>query len=291
MKRFNVLLVILAFSGLAKAQENKFTGTVGMTYNVVDFNWSIAGDLNGQSPNILSELNFKNIKSIGYFVKGTYQLFKGIKITGYYETNEVVGGHGTDIDYKEDNRTNPNYEFLFSSNKGELNNFKGGFKTTLKQWELVNLSTGLSYRSTTQNFHLLSEEAKDLKSTYKAGMKGVEISLEAELKLGKRLYSTFAFDGAYIRYNAIADWNLQGIFMHPVSFSQHANGISRDYKFELVYDMNTTISITLGGVYSKTNIFKGVDKSFLVTNTQVSTQFNGAKYNRYSPWIGLKITL
>ena len=79
--------------------------------------------------------------------------------------------------------------------------------------------------------------------------------------------------------------------MHPLSFSHTSKGISTDFNFKLGYKVSSILSLTLGGTYASTKVYKGTDRAYLVTNTQVSTQFNGAKNNRYSSMIGILITL
>lgn len=43
----------------------------------------------------------------------------------------MINGYGSDIDYKDDNRTNPTFEKNFRSNKGNLILFKGGIGTPI----------------------------------------------------------------------------------------------------------------------------------------------------------------
>lgn len=53
-----------------KCQPNKFNLFIGSNVSVDNFRWSIAGNIDGKSPNILSELNYSNITSIGGYVEG-----------------------------------------------------------------------------------------------------------------------------------------------------------------------------------------------------------------------------
>ena len=131
----------------------------------------------------------------------------------------------------------------------------------------------------------------DMESTYKAKMMGVDLSIEAEFKINKNMYTVLSFDFNYINYKAEANWNLIDIFMHPLSFSHASKGIGTDLELKLGYKVNTILSCVLGGILGSTKIYKGTDTSYFITNTQVLTQFNGAKNNRYSSMLGVIIAL
>ncbi|MGY0408457.1 MAG: hypothetical protein ACWIPJ_08905 [Polaribacter sp.] len=98
----------------------------GTNFNVSNLKWSIAGNLDGQSPNILSELKFNKIMSLGYYFKGNYAPVTYLNLSVFYQQNKVISGNGYDTDYKGDNRTNPTFEKAFISNKGDFISFKGG---------------------------------------------------------------------------------------------------------------------------------------------------------------------
>lgn len=262
---------------------------MGMALDVSNFDWSIAGNLQGQSPNILSALDFKSITSLGYFIKGIYTPLKKIEIIVYYQQSKTISGHGTDIDYQDDNRSNPIYNLSFISNKGTLHMFKGGGRTLLLNKEWINCGTSIHYSASAQNFHILSPEMAALESTYQAKFKGIDFNVDTEVKL-KCIAVLLALGVGHTNYRAEANWNLQDIFMHPVSFSHAANGIEKTVDLSLNYKISGVLSLTFGGSFTNNKVSEGIDTSFLVTNKNITTQFNGASKTRYQAIAGLTFT-
>lgn len=66
-----------------------------------DFKWSIAGDLNGQNPNILSEVSWKNLRSMGFRTEIEIPFKKMFFIKANFSQLYIVSGTATDIDYAE----------------------------------------------------------------------------------------------------------------------------------------------------------------------------------------------
>jgi len=115
---FLLFFLLLLHSNLhSQTKEKGLLLEAGATYNISNFEWSIAGNLEGEAPNILSELKFDKITSFGYYLKGNYTPVTYLKFFAFFQQNKVVNGSGSDIDYKDDNRTNPTFEQEFISNK------------------------------------------------------------------------------------------------------------------------------------------------------------------------------
>lgn len=271
------------------AQSDKFAVLSGGAININNFNWSIAGSLQGQSPNILSELHFNKIISLGFFMEGIYKPIKRLELSTFYQQNEAISGKGTDVDYKEDNRSNPTYEETFLSNKGRLAIFKVGANFWFLHRNRIRLGAGIFYRSTTQNFYILKFDLEDLNSDYQARWKSSDLSVQGNYQINRNLLMGTTFNYSFTRYNAEANWNLIGAFMHPLSFSQHSRGKGFDTGLKLSYKVNNSLSFTMDGTVGKTKTFKGIDKSYLQDNTQVFTQFNGANNDTYGFRIGTKL--
>jgi len=281
--------MVLITSKLSVAQ-NQFAASGGMAFDVSTLQWSIAGNIEGQSPNILSELNFNTITSLGYFLECRYSPINRLEIVTYYQANKVLSGEGTDFDYSDDNRTNPIYGLSFVSDKGNLNVVKIGVRTPLFKSKVVGFFTALNYLYNGQDFNILSPEEKELRSTYKTKMHGIHLALETDTQLSNTVSVLFSFACAYSSYRAEADWNLRDIFKHPISFLQTSNGINMDGSLQVNYQINSVISVAMGARYGRTKVFRGTDTSFLASNVNVSTQFNGALYTRYGSMLGAKIT-
>lgn len=284
------LIILLCNLKIANCQDSHFTISTGGTINVSDFYWSIAGNLEGKSPNILSELVFQKITSLGIYLEGTYKPLKYLELNVYYQKNNVVSGDGTDADYKDDNRINAIYYESFSSNKGILKVFKaGGNFYFLKKGDL-RLKTGISYATNIQKFYILNTDFANLNSTYTAKWKGAKLSIGGSFKIFEKLSILASLSYGLIKYNSQANWNLIEIFMHPISFEQYANGRSTDQELGLDYKLNSFITLKLSGTAGNIKAFNGVDNSYLQNNTQISTQFNGSNNSFHGFILGTSIS-
>lgn len=273
-------------SAVTNAQIPKFSFSTGGTVNVNDLNWSIAGNLEGQSPNILSELHFDDVTSLGFYLKAAYRPIRFLELSGFYQKNEVVSGQGTDTDYAGDNRTDPTFHQSFSSNKGYLETFKIEATYIFLHWDRFNLRAGTAYKNMVQSFSLLSPELTDLQSSYRARWKGPGFSLYGNYWINNHLSVGGNIAYLLISYRAEANWNLIDVFMHPLSFAQTSKGIGMDFGFDLRYKVNDFLSFTLNGSFGNTRIFKGKDISYLKNGTEMLTQFNGARTNYYGIGLG-----
>lgn len=272
--------------------QTKKTGLsleAGTAYNTSNFNWSIAGNLDGQSPNILSELKFKKITSLGYYFEASYYPAKHLKISAHYQQNNVISGNGLDTDYKDDNRTNPTFEKKFMSNQGNFINLRTGVGIPIYLADKISITPSLFYSSTDQKFYLLSNEIENLRSTYRVDIEGIELSVEGKIRFNKSLFSSLTINYHFVNYEAKADWNLIDIFQHPLSFSHTSKGSGLGIGIMCGHRLNRIFSIILNGSLTNTTISKGVDTSYFTNKNVISTQFNGARNNMYSIRIGLRI--
>lgn len=283
-----ILLLLLFFQSLNFYAQKELTLETGTIFNVSNLDWSIAGNLEGSSPNILSELKFNKITSLGYYFKGDYVPVAYLKFSAFFQQNKVIKGNGSDIDYKDDDRTNPIFEKKFRSNKGDFTLFKGGIGTPIHLSTKITITPSVFYYLTKQKFYILSNELQKLRSTYNANMKGVEVSVEGNLQLNKIIYSSLTFSYHFVNYKAEADWNLIDIFKHPLSFSHDSKGSGVEVNTILGGRINKVFSIIANGFLNTTTIRKGTDTSYLITGNEVVTQFNGAKNVLYGLRIGIR---
>lgn len=286
-----IILLLILIQNISAAQEKKVTAGAGLSINVSDLKWSIAGNIQGESPNILSELIFNSVTSMGYFLQASYKPLEQVELSVHYQSNETITGHGTDIDYQNDNRKNPTYNLSFHSNRGELNIFRTGIDVPLIKKKNMILSTGFGYRLNFQSFYILRDDNSELESTYKVNTKGAEINIDAILFLSSHLSTTLYLNGGYVNYTAKANWNLQSIFMHPLSFMQTSRGITTGGGIDFGVKVRSNLAFYIVTGYDRTNVLKGIDTSYLATGLQVSTQLNGVDITRFHTKLGITISL
>ncbi|WP_343670564.1 hypothetical protein [Chitinophaga sp.] len=267
------------------------TLSAGPSFDVNNFHWSIAGNEQGQSPNILSELKFKNIITLGFFAGGTCNVTNRLRLEAYYQRNGVLNGHGTDTDYENDNRTNPTFQQPFESDKGYLSVFSAGADYTLLQRRSLSVSAGAAYKNTSQQFYLLSQDLPDLKSTYTARWRGPAIKIRGNYKCTRSLSAEISIAYTNLWYRGTANWNMIAAFMHPVSFVQTAKGYGMEYRVQGNYAINSYLTGTLALMAGNTSISRGTDITYLTTGNQLRTQFNGAKNDNYNITLGITLQL
>ena len=85
------------------APETEFIVTGG--YRVDDLNWNIAGDINGNNPNIISELTWDDLESYQLKFQGRLVWPNLIALRGSLAYGWLFDGKNQDSDYSGDNRT------------------------------------------------------------------------------------------------------------------------------------------------------------------------------------------
>ena len=85
-------------------------------YRMDNLDWNIAGDQNGQNPNIISELEFDDIEIDQRGLEANL-LVNQVYSRGSIHFGNIKDGECTDSDYDEDNRKG-----LWSRSKSEINN-------------------------------------------------------------------------------------------------------------------------------------------------------------------------
>ena len=289
---FPICLLLFLYGNLySQTREKELSLEAGNAFSLCNFNWSIAGNLDGQSPNILSELKFNKITYLGYYFGANYHPLKHLKVIAYYEQSNVLSGNGSDTDYMEDNRTNPTFEKNFKSNQGNSTNLRVGLGVPFYVNDKVRITPSLFYYFTEQKFYILSDEIQDLRSIYQFDMNGAELSLEGNIRFNKILFSSLTIGYHFINYEAKANWNLIDIFQHPLSFSHVSKGAGLNVTIMCEAKVSRIFSIVLSGWVTNTDIKKGIDTSYLANGNEISTQFNSANNEIYGLRIGVRISI
>jgi len=106
------------FSASGSIQEKRVNRaevdfTLSAGYRVDDLDWNIAGDINGNNPNVLSELTWDDVESYQLKAQGSAVWPNIIALRGYANYGWIFDGDNQDSDYLGDNRT---FEFSRSNN-------------------------------------------------------------------------------------------------------------------------------------------------------------------------------
>ncbi|MGN8067951.1 hypothetical protein [Mucilaginibacter sp. 22184] len=279
MKKFIGFCLALA-TGIshiyAQSIEKKLQVSLGTGYQQQNFHWSIAGNLNGQNPNIYSELKWQHLGGQNIAANVLWNVRKRFSLYASYSRQSISSGSVTDTDYGADNRTNPTYHETFNGDKGNTSLWNTGAGFILINNERFSLIPYVGYTMSKQSLHLLDRTGNfpDLNSTYQPNWKGAFLKVTSSVRIIKNL--KFAADVIYnqVNYNSKANWNLIQTFQHPVSYRHHASGYGIDVGGQFVYTLYRNLSVHAGAGYFNWQTGTGTDELYLNNGQVDKTQLN-----------------
>jgi hypothetical protein len=194
-----------------------------------NFNWNIAGNMFGENPNILSELDFKNLLSTGTGIELSYKPYKFFELSASYTFLRTLSGRGTDVDYQEDNRTGQTSSLYFGSENGRHSQMNLSVLYLPFKGTKFNLGAGINVFAYRRKFDMHSTEDSDLTSYYKYRADGFGLKIKKDYKISPifSLQGDFILNRVY--YNSYGNWNLINNFEHPKSFTHLSNGFNIGY--------------------------------------------------------------
>ena len=288
-------LTILFFCKAASAQntKNKWEIKPSIGIQQAKSDWSIAGNASGTSPNILSELVWKNLKGPNFGLDIKYHITNRFSIKAGSQYSNITKGEAEDTDYADDNRQNAFYFDLLNANNGYLFNTSLQLSYQLFSFDqfAINPIIGLSYHE--QKFHLLesasSINSTGLNSTYQTRYKGFDFGIEGVFK-AKSFQVTAGILGGFYTYSAKANWNLIPDFQKPVSFTHAANSFALNGNVNLAIPLNKTLQLELDYKINNINTYSGIDRAYFNNKQAEETQFNGANFRANTIALGLNFS-
>ena len=263
-----------------------------------ELSWDIAGSLLGESPNILSELQWTDLnvihmryhaRSYGRKKERTYYGFEG-------DYGFIVAGDNQDSDYFSDNRQD---EFSRSNNSGDGGN-------TMDLSVSMGYTFGKKYRKdggwvfipmigysrheqslvmvegnqtvATDNITPPEGTFGGLDSEYNATWDGPWVGIRAEYDKGRSFSFFLDYQVHQIDYEADADWNLRDDFAHPTSFTHTAKGDGVIASMGLQYKIKKGFSLGVSLDHQLFVTARGLDETYFSDGTTGQTQLNGATW-------------
>lgn len=295
IKQFVACSILVLFYKVASAQDSPHKWSIKPYIGLQQskFDWSIAGNAAGTSPNILSELIWKNLKGPGFGLDIKYHITNRLSVKATNQYNSITKGEAEDTDYADDNRQSAFYYDLLNANKGYLYDADLQLSYQLLKFGEFNINpiVGLSYNQ--QKFHLLESannpDSKGLNSTYEARYKGFDFGAEFVLKMQKFSIGAAVLGGFYT-YSAKANWNLIPDFAKPVSFTHKANSFALCGDINLAVPLNKSLRVEVDYKVNNINTYSGIDKAYFNSRPTEETQFNGANFRKNAVLLGLNFS-
>jgi hypothetical protein len=277
-------------------------------YRVDSLDWNIAGDSNGQNPNILSELSWSNLVIPQARLKLDGES-NGAHLFGTLAYGKVSSGDNQDSDYYDDNRQG---EFSRSNNQADgdvadgsigigyrlaanANLDRNGYVMPMAGYSLhrqnLKMTDGYQTISTVGETPPLGP-IPGLNSSYDAQWRGGWLGvsfIEEDPESGFR----FGFDVAYhwIQYYAEADWNLRPDFAHPKSFEHRANGGGWTFSMNAASRLAKNLDWLLGLDYGSWQTHRGVDTVYSSNGDGAQTRLNEVNWESLAINLGLVLRL
>lgn len=298
MKKYFALFCSSLFSFAAFAQEKnpKFTITPVIGWNQEKLDWNIAGDENGQNPNILSELIWRKLKGPEIGLSSTVALSSVLHAEVAFHYFRISKGTANDADYASDNRAVKTSDYDFKADRGHSSNLRANFFYTIRTTEKFTFTAHTGYFGRYQTLYMLDGtqplvKGKELKSTYTPRWHGLILGLRTDYQSDHWCF-LLDVNGLYFpRYSANANWNLQEEFSHPISFTHTAKGVGWETNFQLEYQVVKRIFPFLQVGYTYLNTGTGIDRLFKTDGTSTISQLNAVHSTSLRMGAGIRIKL
>lgn len=250
-----------------------------------NLSWSIAGDLQGKNPDVLSELTWRDVKMSGLRIELAQEFSEKVYLQSKVVCGLLFDGINQDSDYSGNGRTQ---EFSRSLNQIGMDYAMNGSMAVGVQIlgnHMFELSSLGGYGAWIQRMRMINGEQLipttgtfvGLDSNYQMSWAGPWFGVKGVIIINP----VFRVEGDYayylVNYDGVGNWNLRNDLMHPVSFVHHASGVGNSISFEVKYQMTRTWAIFLGGELSDWWMSPGYDQIFFKNGTSEITRLNQLK--------------
>lgn len=305
-----------------EAQTVFFKGAelqLGSGYRSGELDWNVAGDSSGNNPDVLSELEWKDLDIFQTEAQGQVWFDStnwpnlSLYLMGSAAYGRIVDGNNRDSDYAGDHRT---LEFSRTENSGDGGNtldlsIAAGPQIRLLQGKLaVALLIGWSYHEQnleiTNGYQTLSDTAlatsigldsppatgpfPGLDSQYDTKWWGPWLGTDLTWQLNERATLSGAFAWHFADYEAEADWNLRDDLAHPVSFRHDANGRGLTLGLGLTYRLRVPWLLELSYDYQDWQADDGSSYSYAADGGSARTRLNRVNWRSHSALLSLGYT-
>lgn len=289
------------------SEKNPFASMVALDarlgggYRTDDFRWNIAGDINGQNPNILSELKWTDIES--YVLDAELRLrlrdgwLRGLYLEANGQTTTTFSGKNQDSDYLLDDRQ---AEFSRSDNNSENGwmqsagasvgySFQGSRDDGVWHY-LITPFVGYTYAqqhfTQTDLYQTIPAVGPiaGLHSAYDTTWRGPHVGLDYDVLLYELHH--FRLRGSYFKgdYRGIGNWNLRADFAHPRSFDHTADATGWSARLWYGYMVLPSLELYASAQLDQMETDSGVDRTYFSDGTSADTRLNKAR------WMGQSYT-
>ena len=289
--------------------ETDFIITGG--YRVDDLDWNIAGDINGNNPNIISELTWEDLESYQLKFQGRLAWPNIIALRGSLAYGWLFDGKNQDSDYLGDNRT---LEFSRSNNKTEDDyvwdaSLAVGYPFRFGRTVIGTLTPLVGYSHHEQNLNITDGfqtiatpgltpplgPFEGLDSSYETEWRGPWIGIDLQFRSAEiksfvhRIETYFTYEYHWVDFEATANWNLIDRFAHPKSFKHMTDGNGFVIGAGFNCRLTQSWALNFNFDYQDWSTDSGTITFFLADETSHKQQLNEVNWSSYALMMGLSL--
>jgi hypothetical protein len=277
-------------------------------YRSDKLNWSIAGNLQGGNPNILSELTWSDITICQLKLSNRTVIKDRVYVRGHLDYGMVISGDNRDSDYIGDNRTQ---EFSRSINSVDGNHVWDGsigvgprfsfynatvivcpllgYGVSEQDFNIVDGYQALTARPVTMSLGPIGGLDSRYQTRWKGAWTGIDLLFSIPLAEGPLTSIGVMFSAEYhwVDFTADADWNLRTDLQHPVSFAHDASGSGVVVGATVLFETRSRWGFNLGMNAREMTADDGLDRIYYTDGTTMDTRLNEVKWRSFSFEAGL----
>ena len=297
-----LILMLLPVSD-ARAKSLKSDLELSAGYRIDRLNWSIAGDLTGANPSVLSEYTWRDLETFQAGADFKALIHNTFYVRASVSYGWILGGSVQDSDFAGDGRT---MEFSRSNNSAKGGNTLDGavgfgYKFGRGRIRWIPL-LGYAYRgqnlTLTDGYQTISVPVpgltpppvgpiEGLNSSYDAQWRGPWIGMDLFVEVQQKLTLFATFQYHWARYEATADLNLRPDLAHPKSFEHPADGAGFLLGAGAEYAFKGPWVATLKAGYEKWSTDPGTDTLYYAGGPVAQTRLNQVNWRSFALMLGL----
>ena len=280
------------------ARKNReFTIGYSLGYRYDQFDWNIAGAMNGCCPDVQSELSWQDLH-IAQFAINAIGRVSRLYYKGRFGYGAIIDGNVLDTDYGANGRSMTTSKIEAGADKGYVLDAKLGLGFSvynLNGFEVVPM-LGYSYSkqklalNPQAEYHVGGGSLHGLDSTYSARWMGPWVGLDLLMKKSKNWNIALGFEYHLADYYAEANWNLRSDWAHPKSFEHFNNGMAGQGilgSLDLRYQFSQKWYGTFMTEFQKWDVDGGTDRTFLANGNTVDVQLNEVNWKSFATQFGV----
>lgn len=278
------------------------TSTLSMGYRRDQLDWNLAGNLQGQNPNVAFEMTWEDLEIYQIKSQNRIQLDGPFSIDASVAFGLIQDGQSQESEFSMDNRQNEFLRSLSRSDDGYTLDLSLGLGYTLflvkdaDFWELdqigLTLLGGYSghVQSLTRTDGVQTIDTNDfyglgsfagLDSGYDTRWIGPWLGLELFGKKDK-YFSNIRLDYHWADYDAEGNYNLRNDLNHPKSYSHEAKGKGLVANVVLGMDLNSLWQLSLNTEWQNWSTGDGIDRLYYSDGSTQETVLNEVNYTSFA---------